>query len=99
MEDTLRKKLLESILFKEVSWFDRPENSVQQLTQVMTRDVSWLVDATLQREFLSFEIAWCVIAALLFGMYLCWQSAIFMTLMSPLLIFTVHDFKAQFTSD
>ena len=50
MEDTLRKKLLSSMLFKQVSWYDRSENSALKLTKILTEDVHWLVEATLSRE-------------------------------------------------
>ena len=59
----------------------------------------WLVESTLSRSFLRFEIVGNVIFAMLATFYVNWQVSIFLTIMSPLLIISMRDFKAKLTQE
>ena len=67
------------------------------MTKIAIQDVHWLIESTLSRSFLRFELIGNVIFAMLATFYVNWQVSIFLTIMSPLLIVSMRDFKAKFT--
>ena len=99
MEERLRSQILESILFKQASWFDKATSKPETLTQLLTKDVNWLVEASLKREFLTFEIIWCILATLGLCVYVDWKAAILLSVLSIILIVIAYDFKILLTSD
>lgn len=95
----MRLRVLRAILFRQVSWLDKPQNSVAYLTQVLTKDVRELTDAAIGRVFGNFEIKVTVLASVVFGLVISWQNTIFLVCMGPVVIFTIHDFKQLLTRE
>jgi len=86
----LRVKLIEEILHKQISWFDREDRAPGILTSVIASDIASLNGMTSEVLVTLFELACMILLGLLGGLYFCWQAAILCFLLSPIMIIGMY---------
>lgn len=71
IESKMRTKLVKSMVYKQVSWFDRKDNSPTELSRIVVGDVHKLSKDTVYRRYSSLEAlcicAWGVAIAVVFA--------------------------------
>lgn len=83
---TLRINLIEEMMHKQVSWFDREDRAPGIITTVISSDISALNGMTSEVLVTIFEVVAIVIIGMVGGLYFCWQAAIVGLVCSPILI-------------
>ena len=82
----LRLKLIEEIMHKQVSWFDREDRAPGILTSVISSDITQLNGMTSEVLVTIFELCSIVTLGMIGGIYFCWQAAILCFICSPIMI-------------
>ena len=68
----LRVKLIEEILHKQISWFDRQDRAPGIITNIISSDITQLNGMTSETVVVIFELVFQSIAGLALGFYFCW---------------------------
>lgn len=99
IESKMRTKLVKSIVYKQVSWFDWPDNSPAELSRIVVGDVHKLSKDTVYRRYSFLEAlcicAWGVAIAVVFAS---WQQAVFMACLSPFIVYSTKDVQQHLMS-
>ena len=82
----LRIKLLDEILHKQVSWFDREDRAPGIITNIISAEITKLNGMTSETLVTIFEVGCIVIIGMTLGSYFCWQAAILSCICSPIMI-------------
>ena len=69
---TLRMQLIEEILHKQISWFDREDRAPGILSNIISADISNLNGMTSEVMVTIFEVCSVMIIGLAAGIYFCW---------------------------
>ena len=72
----LRENLIEEIMHKQISWFDREDRAPGILTNVISSDIASLNGMTSEVIVTIFELAAIVIIGMSAGIYFSWKAAI-----------------------
>ena len=82
----IRMSLIEEIVHKQISWFDRQDRAPGILTQIISGDIASLNGMTSEVLVTLFELVCVVIIGLVAGIYFCWQATILCFILSPIMI-------------
>ena len=82
----IRLQLIEEILHKQVSWFDREDRAPGIITNIISSDIANLNGMTSEVLVTLFELCSIVIIGLVGGIYFSWQAAILCFVLSPIMI-------------
>ena len=82
----IRLKILEEIMHKQVSWFDREDRAPGIITTILSSDLVSLNGLTSEVIVTIFELVFVTIIGLVGGIYLCWQAAILCFALSPIMV-------------
>ena len=83
---TLRLDLLEGVLYKQISWFDREERAPGILTNIMAENITELNGMSTELLVTIVEVIFSLTFSCAFGIFLCWQQGILCLLLSPIAI-------------
>ena len=83
---TLRLDLLEGVLYKQISWFDREERAPGILTNIMAENITELNGMSTELLVTIVEVIFSLAFSCAFGIFLCWQQGILCLLLSPIAI-------------
>jgi len=86
----LRVSLIEEIMHKQVSWFDREDRAPGIITSVISSDITSLNGMTTEVLVSLFEMFATTSIAIIGGFYFCWQAAIMATILSPIMVLGVY---------
>ena len=82
----LRHKLIESILHKQLSWFDREDRAPGILTNIIASDILSLNGMTTETLVVLFGLVVTTCLGVGFGFLICWQATVLSILLSPIMI-------------
>ena len=82
----LRLQLLEEIMHKQISWFDREDRAPGIITNIISADIASLNGMTSEVLVVIFEVACIMVIGMTAGSYFCWQAAILSFVLSPIMI-------------
>ena len=82
----LRVELIEEMMHKQVSWFDREDRAPGIITTVISSDITSLNGMTSEVLVTIFEVVCILLIGMAAGLYFCWQAAIVAFLCSPIMI-------------
>ena len=82
----VRIQLIEEILHKQISWFDREDRAPGIITKTLAGDVALLNGLTAEMLVVLFELAILIVYGLVGGIYFSWQAAIVAVLCSPIML-------------
>ena len=82
----LRMNLVDEIMHKQISWFDREDRAPGIITNIISADITSLNGMTSEVLVVIFEVACIFIIGMTAGSYFCWQAAILAFLLSPIMI-------------
>ena len=82
----IRTNLIEEILHKQISWFDREDRAPGILTNVISSDIASLNGMTSEVLVTIFELAAIIIIGMSAGIYYNWMAAIVCFVCSPIMI-------------
>ena len=69
---TLRIKIIEEILHKQISWFDREDRAPGIITNIIASNIASLNGMTSEVLVTVFEVCCVVVIGLLVSLWLCW---------------------------
>ena len=82
----LRLDLLQGVLYKQISWFDREERAPGILTNIMAENITELNGMSTELFVTIVEVIFSLTFSCAFGIFLCWQQGILCLLLSPIAI-------------
>ena len=82
----LRISLVEEIMHKQISWFDREDRAPGILTSVISSDIAALNGMTSEVLVTIFELVAIVIIGMAAGIYFNWKAAILCLVVSPIMV-------------
>ncbi len=82
----LRVKLFQSILRKDIGWFDSKNRAPGILTNILTEDISSVNGLTTESLGIAVEAALGLFFSCLICFIFCWQLALVVTIMSPFMV-------------
>lgn len=83
---TLRAKLFEAILHKNIGWFDSKNRAPGILTNIITEDINAVNGLTTESLGIAVEAGLGLLFSCLICFIFCWQLAIVVTLTSPFMV-------------
>jgi len=86
MTREIRIKLIEEILHKQISWFDREDRAPGIITKIMSADVALLNGMTAEVLVTLFELIFVMALGLLGGLWFSWQASIVCMICSPVML-------------
>ena len=82
----LRIKLIEEIMHKQISWFDREDRAPGILTSVISSDIAALNGMTSEVLVTIFELVAIIIIGMSAGVYFNWKAAVLCLICSPIMV-------------
>ena len=82
----LRCMLIEEILHKQLSWFDREDRAPGIITNTVSANIASLNGMTSEVIVTLFELSCIMIIGMTVGLVICWQAAILAFLLSPIMV-------------
>ena len=86
----LRIKLIEEIMHKQISWFDREDRAPGILTSVISSDIAALNGMTSEVLVTIFELVAIIIIGMSAGVYFNWKAAILCLVCSPIMVIGMY---------
>lgn len=86
----LRINLIEEIMHKQISWFDREDRAPGIITSVISSDIAALNGMTSEVLVTIFELVAIVILGMSAGIYFNWKAAIVCLVCSPIMIIGMY---------
>ena len=90
MTAQLQIKLVEEIMHKQVSWFDREDRAPGIITSVISSDIASLNGMTSEVLVTIFELVAIIIIGMSAGLYFNWKAAIVCLICSPIMIIGMY---------
>ena len=91
----IRKQLIEEILHKQVSWFDREDRAPGIITNIISSDIASLNGMTSEVLVTLFELCSIIIIGLVGGLYFSWQATILCFVLSPIMIVGMYKMSTM----
>ena len=82
----LRITIIEEILHKQISWFDRQDRAPGILTNIISAEIAQLNGMTSEVIVNFFELSCIIVLGLAGGLYFSWQSALVCFVCSPIMV-------------
>jgi len=82
----VRRVLYESILRKNIGWFDSRENGVSVLTSAMAQDTSVINGVSTESLAPQLEGAFAMLGGMAIGFVICWQMSLVCLAVSPVFV-------------
>ena len=86
----IRVKLIEEIMHKQISWFDREDRAPGIITKIISADVALLNGMTAEMLVTLFELFFVMILGLVGGLYFSWQASIVCMICSPVMLIGMY---------
>jgi len=86
LTNTLRVKLFEAILHKNIGWFDSKNRAPGILTNIITEDINAVNGLTTETIGIATEAGLGLFFSSLICFIFCWQLAIVVTILSPFMV-------------
>ena len=86
----IRMQLIEEIMHKQVSWFDREDRAPGIITKTLAGDVALLNGLTAEMLVTLFELVFLMIYGLIGGIYFSWQATIVSVICSPIMLIAFY---------
>mmetsp|Transcript_33800 Transcript_33800/g.44614 ORF Transcript_33800/g.44614 Transcript_33800/m.44614 type:complete len:284 (-) Transcript_33800:1325-2176(-) len=86
----LRMMLIEEILHKQISWFDREDRAPGIITNTISSNIASLNGMTSEVLVTLWELACIMLIGMIGGAIFCWQAAILAFLLSPIMIIGMY---------
>ena len=83
---TLRIKIIEEILHKQISWFDREDRAPGIITNIIASNIASLNGMTSEVLVTVFEVCCVAAIGLIVALIICWQATITSLLCSPIMV-------------
>lgn len=90
MTAQLQIKLVEEIMHKQISWFDREDRAPGIITSVISSDITLLNGMTSEVLVTIFELVAIIIIGMSAGLYFNWKAAIVCLICSPIMIIGMY---------
>lgn len=95
----IRINLIEEILHKQISWFDREDRAPGIITSVISSDIAALNGMTSEVLVTIFKLVAIVILGMSAGIYFSWKAAIVCLVCSPILIVGMYMMATMFKDE
>ena len=86
----LRVSLIEEIMYKQISWFDREDRAPGIITTIVASNIADLNGLTSETIVSIFEVFAIVILGLIGGTVVCWQAAVLCFVLCPIMIIGMY---------
>ena len=86
----LRVSLLEEIMYKQISWFDREDRAPGIITSIVAANIADINGLTSETIVSIFEVFAIVALGLIGGTVVCWQAAILCFVLCPIMIIGMY---------
>ena len=86
----IRLSLIEEIMHKQISWFDREDRAPGIITKTISGDVALLNGMTAEMLVSLFEIAFVMLIGLIGGFYFRWEAAVVCVIFSPIMLAAMY---------
>ena len=86
----IRLQLIEEMMHKQVSWFDREDRAPGIITNIVSSDIANLNGMTSEVLVSIFELFSIVTIGMIGGVYYCWQAAILCFVLSPIMVIGMY---------
>ena len=87
---TLRIKIIEEILHKQISWFDREDRAPGIITNIIASNVASLNGMTTEVLVTVFEVVTVAVIGLVAALIISWQACIVSIMCSPIMIIGMY---------
>jgi ATP-binding cassette subfamily B (MDR/TAP) protein 1 len=81
----IRKKMYNSLMRKNIGWFDNKDNGVSVVTSAMAQDTSIINGVSTESLAPQCEGIFALVVGLLIGFYACWEMALICLGLSPIM--------------
>jgi ATP-binding cassette subfamily B (MDR/TAP) protein 1 len=81
----IRKKMYNTLMRKNIGWYDNKDNGVSVVTSAMAQDTSVINGVSTESLAPQFEGIFALVIGLLIGFYACWEMALICLVMSPIM--------------
>lgn len=88
MSRNIREECYESILRKQVGWFDLPENTAGQLTNILSTEVNTLNGASTESIAIMFEASIGLLCGIVLAFYYEWRISLVALGVAPIMMIT-----------
>ena len=86
----IRLQLIEEVMHKQISWFDREDRAPGIITKTLAGDVALLNGLTAEMLVTLFELVFLMIYGLIGGIYFSWQATIVSVICSPIMLIAMY---------
>ena len=86
----IRLSLIEEIMHKQISWFDREDRAPGIITKTISGDIALLNGMTAEMLVTLFELAFVMALGMIGGIYFQWQAALVCVICSPIMIAAMY---------
>ena len=86
----IRLSLIEEIMHKQISWFDREDRAPGIITKTISGDIALLNGMTAEMLVTLFELAFVMALGIIGGVYFQWQAALTCVICSPIMIAAMY---------
>jgi len=90
LTNTLRISLIDEIMHKQISWFDREDRAPGIITTIVSSNITSLNGMTSEVLVTIFELVVVCIVGIAMGAYFCWQTVILCVVLSPILVLGIY---------
>jgi len=72
LTNTVRKLLIEGVMYKQLCWFDQEKRAPGAITNIMNEDMTQLNGLTTETGVVLFEGIFAIVASIVIAFYFCW---------------------------